>query len=178
MNAMKHIILSFCSALLAAGCMTTYGLEQQGIRAYSDRNYETAYKNFSRSVEYGREKAKYHLAVMFAEGNGVEQDYKKAAQLLNDAAKAGSSDAELMLGLFYVQGDGVAQNPEKGFEFISAAAKKDNDVAMYYLGHLYASGIGVKQNFDTALEWMEKAKENGFPVKEELLTTRGLRALY
>ena len=175
---LKYIITITLAAGILSGCVTSQNLERQGTKAYFEKDYETVQQKYTEASAEGSAKAKYHLAVMYAEGKGVDQDYAKAAQLLDEASKKNHSDSQLMLGLFNVYGDGVPVNPEKGANLITLAAKDGNDTAMYYLGNLYAVGLGVDKDIPTALKWMQKAKKNGFPVKEELLTQEGLAALY
>ena len=163
--------------ILQAGCMSVV-VERQGTRAYLKKDYDTARMKFEEAASQGNAQAMYHLAVMHAEGLGGRQDFPRAAELLEQAVAQGHDDARLMLGLFNIYGDGVPRNPAKGAALIAASAEDGNDTAMYYLANLHAAGLGVEKNLDHALLWMQKAKDAGFPAKEELLTRGGLAALY
>lgn len=174
---MKHVLLLSVAAVLAAGC-TSSMIEREGTKAYQNKDYATAKVKYEEAIVEGNDKAMYYLAVMYAEGEGVEQDYARAAELLRQAVALEHAESQLMLGLFYVYGDGVEQDPAKGATLIRASAEQGNDVSMYYLGNLYAAGLGVPKDIPKALHWMQEAESNGFPVKEELLTEDGLRALY
>lgn len=173
----QTVLLLLAVAVISAGCMSQI-TEKQGTKAYMQKDYATALTKYTEAAEAGNSDAQYHLAVMYAEGQGVSQDMAKAAGLLEQAAAQNHDDAKLMLGLFNIYGDGVPRNPDKGAELIKQAAVNGNDTAMYYLGNLYAAGLGVNKDIPTALHWMQMAADAGFPVKEELLTESGLASLY
>jgi TPR repeat protein len=178
-NFVKYTLLLALMMTMITGCVVTGQIrERQATKAYLQKDYATAFTKYSDAAADGNDDAQYHLAVMYAEGEGVEKSLPKAAKLLQQAAAQDHSDAQLMLGLFNVYGDGVPTNPTKGAKLIAQAAESGNDVAMYYLGNLYAMGLGVKKDIPTALSWMKKAEDKGFPIKEELLTKKGLEDLY
>lgn len=178
-NFMKYTLLLTVIAAMLTGCIVTGQIiERQATKAYLQKDYTTAFAKYTEAATDGNADAQYHLAVMYAEGEGVEKNLPKAATLLQQAVAQDHADAQLMLGLFNVYGDGVPANPENGAWLISQAAEAGNDVAMYYLGNLYAAGLGVEKNIQAAMFWMKKAEDNGFPVKEELLTKAGLEAMY
>ncbi|BCS87748.1 tetratricopeptide repeat protein [Pseudodesulfovibrio sediminis] len=174
----KYAVLLSIVAIVSTGCVLSQMAERQGNKAYLQSDYKTALAKYTEAAQDGNANAQYHLAVMYAEGQGTEKDLSRAAGLLEQATAQGHSDAQLMLGLFNIYGDGVPANPAKGAELIKESAVNGNDVGMYYLGNLYAAGLGVQKDIPTALHWMQQAKEAGFPVKEELLTQEGLTALY
>lgn len=165
--------------VLICGCVVTGQMaERRGTKAYMLKDYPTAIANYEEAVAAGDPDAQYHLAVMYAEGQGVKKDLKRAAELLKLSADQGQTDARLMLGLFYVYGDGVPADPEKGARLVALAAEEGSDVAMYYLGHLYAAGLGVPKDAAKGLQWLTKAREEGFPVDESIKTQADVEALY
>ncbi|BDQ36760.1 hypothetical protein SYK_11200 [Pseudodesulfovibrio nedwellii] len=179
---LKYSVFFILITLLPAGCVvekvTNQIPERQGTKAYLKKDYDTAITKYEYAAENDNANAKYALATMYMEGEGVEKDMNKALQLLEQACDQEQKDALLMLGLFYVYGDNVPTDEIKGAELIYRAGVAENDVAMYYMGHLYAAGVGVKKDLRRAQMWMNNAKKFGFPVKEELLTLKGLEALY
>lgn len=54
--------------------------------------------------------AQYYLAIMYAEGDGVNVDKRKALYWYIKAAEQGYSEAQYNLGLIYLQGDGVKKD--------------------------------------------------------------------
>ena len=178
-NTLLKGMTVFLLTSLVCGCVVTGQIaERRGTKAYLLKDYPTAVANYEEAVAAGDKDAQYHLAVMYAEGQGVEKDLKRAAELLQLSADQGQDDARLMLGLFNVYGDGVPANPEKGAQLITQAAENGNDVAMYYLGHLYAAGLGVPKDPAKGLYWINKARDNGFPVEESIRTEADVEVLY
>ncbi|WP_319584424.1 tetratricopeptide repeat protein [uncultured Pseudodesulfovibrio sp.] len=178
MNSILKFAILPLLLLLLTGCVMGTMYERQGTSAYLEKDYATAKAKYEEAVASGNPQAMYHLAVMYAEGQGVEQDQCKAAELLEKAAALGQDDARLMLGLFNLYGDGVPRDVNKAAGLIKTAAENGNDTAMYYLANLYAAGLGVQKDVDKGLYWMLEARDAGFPVKDELLTRDGLAGLY
>lgn len=176
-SSLKHALIPAMLFLLS-GCVMSAINERQGTKAYLEKDYATARMKYEEAAADGNARAMYHLAVMYAQGQGVEQCYAKAAGLLDRSAALGLEDARLMLGLFCLYGDGVPRDQIRGAALIAAAAENGNDTAMYYLGNLYAAGLGVERDFDKGVYWMREAKDAGFPIKDEFLTREGLAALY
>ncbi|MDD3311240.1 tetratricopeptide repeat protein [Pseudodesulfovibrio sp.] len=173
------LILALILASLLCGCVVTGQMaERRGTKAYLLKDYPTAAANYQEAADDGDKDAQYHLAVMYAEGQGVGKDLAKAAGLLKRSADQGQTDAQLMLGLFNIYGDGVPADPEAGARLIARAAEAGSDVAMYYLGNLYAAGLGVEKDAAKGLYWMRQAREHGFPVSETIRTEADVEALY
>ena len=63
------------------------------------------------------------LGLCIANGDGVKQDYKKAAKLYQKAADQGFNDAYTNLGILYVLGNGVKQDKIKTYQLWMEAAK-------------------------------------------------------
>src|ERR1700735_4122412 len=64
----------------------------------------------------------------YYEGTGAPADYKKAAELFQQAAAAGSQDGQAWLGSMYLRGHGVAQDDAKAVDLISGSAKAGSPV--------------------------------------------------
>ena len=68
------------------------------------------------------------LGVMYANGQGVKQDYAKAVELYQKAAEQGDASAQYNLGIMYKNGLGVKQNYTKAKEYFGLACdNKDQD---------------------------------------------------
>nr|WP_321514002.1 tetratricopeptide repeat protein [uncultured Pseudodesulfovibrio sp.] len=172
------LLLVFLSVGCVAEKMINQIPERQGTKAYLKKDYTTAIAKYGEASRNDNADAKYALATMYMEGKGVDKDMAKTLQLLEQACAQEQKDALLLLGLFYVYGDNVPTDAARGASLIYRAGVAKNDVAMYYMGHLYAAGVGVEKDLRRARMWMNNAKEFGFPVKKELLTLKGLEALY
>ncbi len=80
--------------------------------------------------------AKFNLATMYNNGDGVPADKEKAFKLYSEVATTGDADALFQVGKMYIDGDGVAQEPAKGFEFIGKAAQAGSDEAKVLIENL------------------------------------------
>ena len=94
-------------------------------------------------------------------GDGVEQDYDKAAEWYRKAAKRGYAEAQNSLGYCYQCGLGVEQDYDKAVEWYRKAAEQDFAPGQNSLGYCYQCGLGVEQDYDKAVEWYRKAAEQG-----------------
>lgn len=70
-----------------------------------------------------------NLGWLYEKGNGVPQNYGKAAELYEKAAAQGNASAQSNLGTFYYTGKGVPQNRSKAIEFWQKAAAQGNEQA-------------------------------------------------
>ena len=109
----------------------------------------------------GRASAMFELGVMYDEGQGVEQDYKVAAEWYLKAANLGDASAMSNLGVMYDRGQGVEQDYTKAAELYRQAATLGCTSGMNNLGELYREGSGVTQDFEEALVWYSKAANLG-----------------
>jgi len=141
-----------------------------------DKNVDKALKWFERSVYRGKEKgieminkfvasgdnaAMFLLGKLYYHGYGVEIDFDKASQYLQDAIKAGNQDA---------------------FEWIQKKAKSGDGKNQYLIGILYSKGLGVDKNMDIALTWFEssayRGNVNAFAIIKKLADAGNLNAKY
>ncbi|HHF3816987.1 TPA: tetratricopeptide repeat protein, partial [Haemophilus influenzae] len=119
---------------------------QQGLTAYEQSNYQTAFKLWLPLAEQGNAKAQYNLGVMYGNGRGVKQDYFKAVNWYRKAAEQGHADAQLNLGYMYEKGRGVKQDDFEAVKWYRQAAEQGHADAQFNLGNMYAKGLGVKQD--------------------------------
>ncbi len=95
-------------------------------------------------------------------GEGVEQDYAKAIELLTPAAAAGNLLAKHSLGYMYTEGVGVPIDSAKGIALIAEAAEAGFARSQEALAAAYASGDdGLKLDREKSLYWLEKAMAQG-----------------
>lgn len=67
----------------------TAGSFNDGVAAYKAGDYATAARLWTPHAEQGDAQAQYYLGVMYANGQGVRQDYVQAHMWLNLAAAQG-----------------------------------------------------------------------------------------
>ena len=131
-----------------------YGDFETGGEAYLKGDFETAANEFAPLAERGDHRAMYALGSMYAAGQGVEKNYKKAFALFSEATKNGRIDATYKLGLMHEQGLGTKQNYKKAIRHYQKAAKKGYPLAQYRIGLMYEQGLGVKKNTINAYAWL------------------------
>ena len=89
--------------------------------AYED--YPDAAVWYAAAAFQGSADAQCSLGVLYRQGNGVEQDDKKAVELFSKAAEQGHAKAEYWMGVVYLNGYGVEQNVSTATEWLEAAAE-------------------------------------------------------
>jgi len=112
-------------------------------------------------AERGDTNAQYNLALLYAKGNGVPQDYVEARKWHLKAAEQGNHLSQYMLGFFYAEGNGVAQDYTEARKWWLKSAEQSNPVSQLNLGLLYAEGYGVPQNSAIAYAWLNIAADQG-----------------
>jgi len=114
-----------------------------------------------KKAEQGNAFAQYNLGWMYANGQGVTQDYKQAVGWYTKAAEQGDVSAQYNLGLMYTKGQGVTQDHKKAVYWHKKAAEQGDADAQYNLGWMYENGRGVTQDYKQAVYWYTKASEQG-----------------
>ncbi len=132
-----------------------------GVQAYNNNDYETAFNLFRKAAEQGEARAQYNLGLMCASGDGVTQDDKEAARWFLKAAEQGVAGAQHNLGMMYKNGEGVTQDDKEAARWVLKAAEQGEANAQYNLGLLYKKGDGVTQDDKEAARWVLKAAEQG-----------------
>lgn len=89
-------------------------------------------------LEYGR--------LLKTTGNGVEQDWQKAVQMLQLASDNGNPDAQWELGLMYEYANHVAQDQAKALELYRSSADAGSPIGLYLVAHCYQHGIVVEED--------------------------------
>ena len=134
---------------------------QQGVTAYEQSDYQTAFKLWLPLAEQGKAGAQFNLGVMYAKGQGVKQDDFEAVKWYRQAAEQGDAKAQFNLGNMYEDGRGVKQDDVEAVKWYRQAAEQGDANAQALLGFLYIQGKGVQLNKSLAKEWFGKACDNG-----------------
>lgn len=118
-------------------------------------------------ADAGNADAQNVLAIVYAEGWGVDPDMDKAREWFERAAAGGSARAAYNLAGMYATGRGVDKDCDKALEILHAAAETDDPVAQVNIGSLYAEGSEcTPQNFDEAIRWYRMAADQDDPVAQ------------
>jgi TPR repeat protein len=132
-----------------------------GLEAFRRQDYAAALREWTPLAEAGNRHAQFNLALMYADGLGVEQDHGRAAELFRSAAAAGMAEAQYELGSAYLTGRGLPADHGLSAFWLEKAARQGLANAQYSLAAAYEIGLGVTRDLDEAVTWYRKAAEQG-----------------
>ncbi len=165
------------------GVSKDYSEALKWYRLAAKQGHSEALKWFILAADKGNSDAQYNLGLMYANGQGVNKNYREALRWCRLAAKQGhcasaewlrsvaqryanqgDSDAQFQLGLMYETGKGVPRNYCDAFKWFRLAAQQGNNDAEYKLGYMYENGLGVfKKGYAEASKWYRLAADKGHP---------------
>lgn len=132
-----------------------------GLVAYNDQDYPTAFNKFTQEANKGNPEAQYMLGMMYKEGLGTDKDGKRAFELITLSSDQGDIDAKGLLGSMLLNGTGTAVNKKRALDLILYAANKGNILSQLNLGFIYLNGEDAVQSFSDSLLWYKRAAVNG-----------------
>ncbi len=159
--------------LLIPFCLFANEPKDQAIALYEEGKHAEAYESLMPLAEQGDEDAQYLIGLMYAEGQGVTQDFYEAGKMYRRAAEQGHGGAQVNLGSLFENcyGNGPC-NSEEAANWYRRAAKQGNPVAQYNLGIMYGLGEGVAEDEWTSKIMFRKAAEQGYtPAQFNLAVT-------
>jgi TPR repeat protein len=83
---------------------------EAGLRAYQNKDYATAVKEWRPLAESGSPDAQFNLALMYLDGSGVVKNEQEAVLWFRRAADQGQAKAQKNLGNLYATGIGVRRD--------------------------------------------------------------------
>lgn len=107
---------------------------------------KAANKMLNKLIKNGNAEAMNLKGAMYYEGQGVEQDQKKAVNWYKKAADAGCSIAMSNLGYAYFYGNGTAVNMQLAYKYFSMAVQRGEWDAINKLGDMYREGLYVPKD--------------------------------
>jgi hypothetical protein len=145
----------------------SFALRHPTIHDLSTQRIETSasspWDRLLTSANAGDPRALYALAFLYRDGQGVEQDLRRAAQLFRQAADTDYIGAQYALGRMYYEGWGVDQDTEAAVKWWKIAADNGHTGARFTLGALAWRGGGREPSNSEALKWWQLAS-GGSPV--------------
>ena len=90
-----------------------------------------------KKAEQGDADAQSNLGFMYAKGQGVPQNNKKAAYWFTKAAEQGDASAQYNLGVMYDNGQGVHHDYKQAVYWWTMAAEQGDASAQFNLGRIY-----------------------------------------
>jgi hypothetical protein len=127
--------------------------------APSDPAQRLAY--FQSGAKAGDANAELQLAILYAKGEGVAQDYATSATWFRAAANQGVARAQYDLGVMYERGRGVPVDLTQSADWYLKAAKGGYPLAQYNLAVCYTKGQGIRQDQTEAALWYHRAASQG-----------------
>lgn len=143
--------------LIALNCSAANADVEKGIAAYQRRDYATAFAEFS--ITAGKDDAfsQNVLGTMYAQGHGVERNYKLAMDWFFKAQTLGSAEAMSNLAKMYELGLGVPQNNMAALQYYGDAARAGFQPAITRMIEIYTRGeLGVTPDLRVALDWRDR----------------------
>lgn len=119
-------------------------------------------------AKQGEGEASLILAKKYELGQGVEKDYKRAAELYEQAAFCGLIEAKASLGTLYANGQGVKKDSQKAILFLTEASEHGFVEAQRKLSSMYTYEF---KDYVQAYGWQLVALSAMFPDSKNLVET-------
>jgi TPR repeat protein len=126
---------------------------QELVLAIQEAIQDTDVNRTLNRADAGDSIAQYEMALRYADGQGVPQNYREAMAWFAKAAANGNDNAQWKLGLGYIKGIGVSHDDRKAVMWFKRAANHGNIRAQSALSDLYLSGRGVPRDYVRAYTW-------------------------
>lgn len=132
---------------------------------YMEGQKAEAFELYRKSAQMGEPRSFFRAGYSYELGEGVEQDYQRAAdyyQRALDAPIYGKVGSANRLGSLYYEGQGVPQDYAKAYQLLKWAYDQNpsNNWGAYYLGACYAYGRGTQQDYVLARKFLEMVDWN------------------
>ncbi len=137
--------LLFCVGVANAGNL------EDGIAAFSAKNYPKALELLRPEAEQGVAKAQGLLARMHANGWGTPKNLEDALKWARLAAAQGDSAGQVGVGYVYRNGFGVTKDYDEALKWFRLAAAQGDALGQSNLGNMYQGGLGVIKDYDEAV---------------------------
>jgi hypothetical protein len=118
-------------------------------------------KDLRKLAQGGDASAQNELGLLYYEGRGVLQNYRKAKEWFDKAVEQGHTGAQVNLGTLYLRGEGAPQSSQMALFWFTRAAGQEDALALAKLGLMYAQGRGVLQDFIQAHMWYNLSAARG-----------------
>lgn len=166
----KIPVLVICFFLWLQPLQVSASRFDDGVDAYSRKEYKKALKFWIPLADRGGAAAQYNIGLIYFDGKGVPRDNKKAFKWLRIASHQKHKKAQNKLAGMYASGVGVKQDDVKAFQWYQKAAKLGLAKAQFNLGEMYYYGKGVEKNEAEAKRWWLKASKQQWPNAKLRLT--------
>lgn len=141
---------------------------QYELAIYLDKEREEydevrAFELMKKSADQGFHTALYHLAKMYREGIGVEQNKQKAYEVTIKLAELGYAKAQYdFLMILYMKEEGLSAYDTSALLQVKKSSMQGHSTIQYLIGVMYLNGKGVNKDPFEAFMWMTKSAKQGF----------------
>jgi len=125
------VLILLCTSFCAAADL------ESAKRAYHQRDFATAVKEFTELAEQGNDQAQLILGKMYMLGQGVPKDSDQAMKWFKAAAVQGESEAQFFLGAMYLL---PQKDIGEGLKWLRLSAEQGDQDAQFLLGKAYMKG--------------------------------------
>ncbi len=154
-----------------------------GFSAYKNGHKDEAVKALTYAAERGHQGAKWKLARMYADGDGVAENdyeaYKIFQKIVREGAEPGSEDgpyvADALVALAGYHRTGIPGSPIRPDPaiardlYVQAASNYGDASAQYELGLMLLKGEGGEKNPVQAARWFQLAAKKGNASAQAML---------
>ena len=166
----RHIVTA--AALTAAVFASDY--YEKGFDAFEDGDINVAIEAWEKGSEQGEVQSQVMLGLLYARGDDVDPDSKKAAKWLAKAFKDEDETLHITIGLVYYKNRGSSAEDREAVELFEKAIDGEGKVAQYHLGMLFLSGSGVDKDMKKAAGLIRKSKAAGYAKAKSAWEEHGL----
>lgn len=166
-----------------AGKRSPWAVFRFGYSAYQNGNKDEAVEAYRYAAENGQIGARWKLARMYSQGDGVPRDHYEAFRfyhkIVQQEVEPGSPDESYVADALVALGDylregipdsPIVANPAAAQEYyMRAAATYRHPQAQFQIGRMYLSGEGMRKNVQQAARWLQLAAEKGHAGAEATL---------
>jgi uncharacterized protein len=140
--------------------------------AYQQKDYATAFKEFTPLAEEGNQDAQLFLGKMYMLGQGVLKDTDRAIKYFKASAAQDNADAQFFLGALYLL---PHKDIIEGVKWLRLSAEQGQQDAQLLLGKSYLQGDkDLPRDPILAEMWMRLAAKNNLDFyQNELLAAEG-----
>jgi TPR repeat protein len=153
---------SLCAFTILLGAQFSAAADLESAeRAYKQKDYATAFKEFSVLAKLGNAEAQFFLGKMSLMGQGVLKDPDEAIKWFKASGEQGSADAQFFLGsIYFLPHKDIAQ----GLMWLRLSAEQGNQDAQLLLGQAYLQDLKELPRDPVQAEmWLRLAAENNLP---------------
>ena len=144
-----------------------------------EQDFAKAARWYRVAASQGIAAAQNNLALMHAQGRGVDRNVKQAIDLWLSAADRNHPMAQYNLGLAFFRGEGVQKDEREAAGWFRRAADAGLSDAQYAMGQMNRLGRILSKDEAKALAWYERAASQGHreaKKQSQLLQAAGIES--